>query len=229
MCISRGVLHGIGVMFWFYAMSQIPLADVTALNYLSPIYVTIGAALFLGEKLAIRRIVAILVALVGVMIILRPGARAIEQGHLAMVLAGAVFGGSYLLAKIVTDETNPPVVVAMLSVWVTVVLAPFAFATWVTPSWEAIGILFVVAAFATGGHYTMTLALQEAPLNVTQPVTFLQLLWATVLGVAVFGEPLDFGVLLGGSLILGAITYITWREVVIKRRSITPAPPATKM
>ncbi len=227
--IARGLMHGAGVVLWFYAMSRIALADVTALNYLSPIYVTIGAALFLGEALAVRRIVAIAVALVGMVIILRPGVREIEMGHLAMVGAGIVFGGSYLIAKITTDETNPPMVVAMLSVWVMLALAPLAIAVWVPISWPDAGILLVVAALATTGHYTMTLALAYAPLNVTQPVTFLQLLWATVLGVVAFGEPLDIWVLVGGSLILGSISYITWREVVIKRRSITPAPAATKM
>nr|WP_240453762.1 DMT family transporter [Chachezhania antarctica] len=227
--IVRGGLHGIGVMLWFYAMSRIPIADVTALNYLSPIYVTIGAAIFLGETLAVRRIIAIVAALIGMVIILRPGAREIEPGHLAMLVTGIVFGASYLLAKITTDETNPAVVVAMLSFWVTVVLAPFAWSVWMPPTWHDIVLLFITAAFATGGHYTMSLALQEAPLNVTQPVTFLQLLWATLLGVVVFGEPLDIWVIVGGVLILGSITYITWREVVIKRRSVTPPPNATKM
>ena len=68
----RGVVHAVAVMLWFFAMTQIPLAEVTAMNYMTPVYVTLGAALFLGEKLAFRRIAAILVALVGVLIILRP-------------------------------------------------------------------------------------------------------------------------------------------------------------
>jgi drug/metabolite transporter (DMT)-like permease len=62
---ARGVLHTAGVALWFYAMARIPIADVTAMNYLAPIYVTIGAALFLGERLAARRVIAIVVALGG--------------------------------------------------------------------------------------------------------------------------------------------------------------------
>ena len=65
----RGVVHTIAVTLWFYAMARIPIADVTAMNYLSPVYVTLGAALFLGETLAMRRLVAVLGALVGAMII----------------------------------------------------------------------------------------------------------------------------------------------------------------
>ena len=60
---TRGVVHSGGVILWFYAMTQIPLAEVTAMNYLSPVYVTLGAALFLGEKLALRRVAAVVAAL----------------------------------------------------------------------------------------------------------------------------------------------------------------------
>ena len=225
---SRGVMHGLGVMMWFYAMTRIPLADVTAINYLSPVYVTLGSAIFLGEKLAIRRIAAIVAALVGAAIILRPGVREISMGHWAMMLAALVFGGSYLLAKLTVDKTGPAIVMGMLAFWVTVTLAPFAWAVWVPPSWAELGILAATALFATTGHYAMTLAFAEAPMAVTQPVTFLQLVWATLLGVMLFGEPVDGYVLLGGGLILAAVSFIMWREATLKRRTITPPAVATK-
>ncbi|MGR3759836.1 DMT family transporter [Roseobacteraceae bacterium NS-SX3] len=226
---GRGAVHTLGVMLWFFAMTQIPLAEVTAMNYLSPVYVTLGAALFLGERLAVRRVAAIAVALAGALIILRPGFREISPGHIAMLVTAIAFGASYLLAKFTVDGTNPAVVVAMLSVWVTIGLAPFAAATWVTPTWGELGILFAVACFATAGHYTMTLAFASAPLTVTQPVTFLQLVWATALGALVFAEPVDLWVVAGGGVILAAVSFITWREAVLKRRALTPADPATKV
>ncbi len=226
---GRGALHTMGVMLWFFAMTRIPLAEVTAMNYLSPVYVTLGAVVFLGEKLALRRIAAIVAALIGALIILRPGFREVSPGHIAMLVAAVVFGGSYLLAKFTVDGTNPAVVVAMLSLWVTAGLAPFAIAVWVTPTMAELGILFGVACFATAGHYTMTLAFSAAPVAVTQPVTFLQLIWATLLGAVVFDEAVDIWVVMGGAVILGAISFITWREAVLKRRAITPPVPATKV
>jgi drug/metabolite transporter (DMT)-like permease len=226
---ARGVAHSFGVMLWFYAMTQIPIAEVTAMNYLAPVYVTIGAAVFLGETLAARRIAAVGFALLGALIILRPGFREIDPGHLAMLAAGVVFGASYLLAKVLADQADPALVVAVLSVVVTIVLAPFAFAVWVTPTLPELGILLTVAFFATAGHYTMTLALRAAPVTVTQPVTFLQLVWATALGAVVFGEAVDVFVVLGGGLILGSVTFIAWREAVMRRRTITPTAPETKV
>lgn len=216
---GRGVVHTAGVILWFFAMTQIPLAEVTAMNYLSPVYVTLGAALFLGEKLAFRRISAIAVALLGAVIILRPGFREISPGHIAMLFTAVTFGASYLIAKFTVGSNSPAVVVAMLSVFVTIGLAPFALAVWVTPTPQEIGLLFLVACFATAGHYTMTLAFAAAPVAVTQPVTFLQLVWATLLGALVFGEPADIWVVSGGGLILAAVCFIAWREARMKKRA----------
>ncbi|MEM1352213.1 MAG: DMT family transporter [Pseudomonadota bacterium] len=225
----RGIVHGLAVISWFYAMTQIPIADVTAMNYLAPIYVSIGAALFLGERLAFRRIAAIALALVGALIILRPGFREISSGHIAMIFTAIAFGGSYLAAKVLTGEVKPSVIVAMLSIFVTVVLAPFAFAEWVTPTWADIFLLFLVACFATAGHYTMTLAFAAAPVTVTQPVTFTQLIWAVLLGYFVFDEALDIWVVLGGTLILASVSFITWREAVLKRKLRTPTLNETEV
>lgn len=225
----RGAVHALGVMLWFFAMTKLPIADVTAMNYLSPVYVTLLAALFLGEKLALRRVLAVIAALVGAMIILRPGVREISIGHIAMLITAALFAVSYLVAKIMADEVNPLVVVAMLSITVTIGLAPFAYAQWVTPTLGQVGWLFLLAIIATSGHLTMTLAFRAAPLTVTQPVTFLQLVWAATLGAVMFGEPIDGWVVLGGLVILSSVSFISWREAVLKRREMTPSVNATKV
>ncbi|AHM02753.1 membrane protein [Roseibacterium elongatum DSM 19469] len=217
----RGVAHTAGVVCWFYAMTQIPIAEVTAMNYLNPVYVSVLAVFVLGERMAFRRIMAVVLALVGALIILRPGFRELSPGHFAMLFTAASFAVGYLIAKIMADEVPPQVVVFMLSVTVTIGLAPFAAAVWVAVSWANLGWLFLTAVFATAGHYTMTLAFRAAPLTVTQPVTFLQLVWATLLGAVVFGEPADIFVILGGALIIAAVSYITWREAVLRRRAQT--------
>ncbi len=224
----RGVIHGVAVMLWFYAMTRIPLAEVTAMNYMTPVYVTLGAALFLGEKLAFRRLAAILVALIGVLIILRPGFREVSSGHLAMLGTALTLGGSYLLAKLLVRNIPPSVVVAHLSIWVTLALIPFAITVWSPPTLRDIGVLFLVASFATAGHYFMTLALQAAPVAVTQPVTFLQLIWATIVGALVFHEGVDIWVVAGGTLILTAVSFISWREAMLNKRDVTPSAFAPK-
>ena len=219
----RGATHSIAVILWFFAMTRITIAEVTAMNYLSPIYVTLMAALLLKEGLPPRRIAAIGLAFIGALIILRPGFRTVEIGHLAMLGTALMFSFSYLSAKVMSDEVSATVVVGMLNITVTLGLLPFALAVWVTPSWADIGLLFLVACFATAGHYSMTFAFASAPLTVTQPVTFLQLIWAVSLGAFVFGEAVDVFVVMGGMLILAAVLWLTWREAQ-QRRLATQTP-----
>lgn len=213
----RGLVHALGVILWFYALARIPIAEVTAMNYMAPIYVTLGAVLLLGERLAIRRILAVAVAFLGALVILRPGFRELDTGHFAMIGAAMTFAIGYLIAKKLSGEVSAVVVVGMLSLLVPIGLAPMALLNWVTPTLSELAVLMGVACFATAGHYTMTMAFQAAPVSVTMPVQFLQLVWSVLLGAIFFAEPPDFFVILGGLLIVAAISFISWREAVLKR------------
>lgn len=224
----RAVLHVIAVIAWFYAMSRITVAEVSAIGFLNPIVVTLGAALFMGEKLAARRIIAICVALIGALIVLRPGFRQLDPGHLSQIGASIAFGASYLVTKQLSGKVSATVVVAIMSLTVSVGLAPIAIAFWVPPTLSQVMWLGVVAVLATAGHYTMTRAFAAAPLTVTQPVIFLQLIWASLVGAFIFHEPLDGWVILGGAIMIGAISYITWREGRIRTGTRTPLVNATK-
>ena len=225
----RGISHTLGVTLWFFAMSRITIAELTALNYMTPIFVTVGAALFLGERLAARRIAAICVAMLGAVVILRPGFREIDIGHLSMLTGALFLGGSYLIAKRLSGMADPAIVVGWLSITVTIGLFPLALPVWVTPSLVDLGWLMLVAVFATGGHYTMTLALRAAPVAVTQPVMFFQMVWSVLVGLALFGEAVDPWVILGALIIVGSVSFIAWREYVLKKPPPTAETTPTKL
>lgn len=227
--LMRGAVHTLAVTLWFFAMARIPVAEVTAIGYLNPVCVTLGAALLFGEKLAARRLIAIAVALLGALIVLRPGAREIEPGHWAQLGAAVSFAASYLFAKGLSGKMPAGAVVGILSVTVTLGLLPFALWVWVPVGVTQVAWLALVALAATSGHYCMTRAFAVAPISVTQPVTFLQLVWAATLGYFAFGEQVDPFVLLGGGVIIGAVSYITWREAQLKRRAVTPGVGAGKL
>ncbi|MBP1806252.1 DMT family transporter [Rubellimicrobium aerolatum] len=217
LCALRGAVHTLGVLLWFFAMTRIPLAEVTAMNYLNPIYVTLGAALFLGERWEARRLLAVGAALVGALVILRPGLRAVEPGHVAMLGASLLLASGYLVAKRLSGQVPATVVVGMLSATVTLGLLPFAVAVWVPVGWAEIGWFFGTACFATLAHYCMTRAFAAAPAGATQPATFLQLVWSVLLGAVAFGEPVDGWVILGGGIIMAAVSAVAWREAVARR------------
>lgn len=215
----RGVFQAVAVLLWFFAMARIPIADVTAIGYLNPIVVTLGGALLLGEGFAWRRGVAVLVALLGALIILRPGLREVLPGHVAQLGAAVFFGAAYLVAKRLTSFAPAAVIVANMTLVVTLCLAPFAIAVWQPISMTEVLWLGLVAVFATFAHYCMTRAFQAAPVTVTQPVVFLQLVFASTAGWVFFGEVVDPYVILGGAIIIASVSYISWREAQIKRRA----------
>mgnify|MGYP001299204360 CR=1 FL=1 len=123
------------------------------------------------------------------------------------------------MVKELTRTEGATEIVVMMTFFVTVLLAPIAAAVWITPSYSEIIVLAFVAIFATLGHFCMTKAVSLAPLAVVQPVTFLQLVWATLLGILVFGEAVDLFVVIGGGLIIVSITLISYRESLLKIKS----------
>ncbi len=223
--LARGLAHGAGVMLWFFAMSRIPIAEVTALGFTAPIFTTIGAAMFLGERLHARRIGAVLVGFAGTLVILRPGIEIVDIGAIAQLAAAPLMAVSFLIAKALTRTEEPRTIVAFLTVIVTVLLLGPALLVWRTPTMTELGWLFATATFATCGHLALTQAFRAAEITVTQPISFLQLVWATLLGFYVFGEVPDGFTWLGAAIIVTSATYIAHRELTAKQREESEPPP----
>jgi len=210
---ARSIVHSAAIVLWFYAMARIPVAEVTAIGYASPIFITLGAALFLGERLRARRIIGIIFGFIGTLVILRPGFQDINSGQLAQLLATPLFAASFLIAKKLTETENSVMIVGMISVGCTILILPGALYQWQAPSPQELGWLFLTAFLATAGHFALTKAFHAAPLTVTQPVGFLQLVWAIIIGYILFDEAIDQFVILGAAIVVSATTYISHREL----------------
>ena len=221
--VLRGFVHSIGVTLWFYAMSVMPVAEVTAIGFLTYIFVSIGASIFLKEKLHKHRLSAILISFIGALIILRPGFKVIESGQLGMLIATMVFTASYLIAKVVSKERTSSEIVAMLSIFTTIFLIPSAIYSWEPLSLQALLILTFTALIATLGHITMTKAIKAAPMVVTQPVLFLQLVWASMVGLFIFDEEFDLFVIIGGTVIMLCVCYVSYREHILGKKITSEA------
>lgn len=225
----RGVAHGLGVILWFFAMANIPIAQVTALGYLTPVVVTVAAAIFLKEKLHTRRVVAVMVGFVGVLVIVRPGFSEISIGQLAQLATTPLFAVSMILAKKLTEESEPLAIVAGLSLVCTVTLLVPALVNWVMPNTIEVLLLSLTAVFATYGHYAMTLAFKYAPLTALQPISFLQLVWASLAGILLFSESVDFYVVLGGAILVLSASYIAHRESQLNRQQLKQQKAANQI
>jgi len=217
--LLRAILHGFSVMLWFFAMATIPLAEVTAIAYSTPIYTTIGAVLVFKEKIRIRRVMAVVIGFVGTLVILRPGVVEISLGSLAQVAAAIGFAGSFIMAKKLVSVESPVNILFMLTAGCGIALMPAALAVWVTPSLTDTIILFIIASLATLGHHSITQALIAAPLSATQPFIFVQMIWAIGFGYLLFHEIPDIWVIFGGFIIIASTTYLAHRENVARKKS----------
>lgn len=214
----RGVMHACGVMAWFYAMSRIPIAEVTAIGFTAPVFATIGAAFFLGEKVRARRIIAVTIGLLGAVIILRPGVTEIDPGAIAMLFAAPIFAIADLISKVLTRRETGPAVVAYLSVFVTLTIMGPALYVWRAPSLEEWGLMTLTAGLATLGHLCMVQGVKVAEVSALQPIKFLQLFWAALIGFLVFAEIPEVWTWVGSAVIVGSASYIAHREALARKR-----------
>ena len=206
----RGLAHGFGVILWFFAMARIPVSEVTAIGYITPIFVSIAAFIFLKETFSISIIGALAICMIGMIIIIRPTTSGIATGQLSMIIATLFFAASYILAKKLSATESTLEILVALNFIVTLTLAPFAIAFWVTPSLQEVLFLGIVALFATAGHFTMTMAFKLAPITITQPISYVQIVWASGIGFIFFGETVTLLFSIGASLIILSSLYVTY-------------------
>jgi drug/metabolite transporter (DMT)-like permease len=209
----RGAVHTAGLLCWFIALPFVPLAEATALGFTTPIFIMLGAILLFGEKPQAARWLAALIGLGGVLVVVAPGLSGAGNVHSLLMLAAApLFAASFLITKAMTRRDPPQVIVLWQAVMVAAFTLPFAISGWVWPSAAQWAGFVVAALLGTGGHYCLTRAFGLAEMSATQPMKFLELVWAVLLGVLVFAETPAAETLAGAVVILGATTWIARRE-----------------
>jgi len=212
----RGLFHAGGLMLWFAALPLVTLAELTAIGFSGPIFICIGAVLFLGERMSGARWTAVLIGFAGVLLIVEPwgegGFGGISRGVLMMLASTPVFAGSFLVAKVLTRHDRLEVVVFWQHLWVAALVAFFALPHW-TPLTAAQWTLLVVCGFlGAGGHYCMTRAFRVADISAVQSVKFLELLWAALLGWSVFGSVPATVTVVGGIVIFASTLLLARHE-----------------
>lgn len=212
--ISRGAIHTAGMMLWFVALPLTTLAEITALGFTGPIFVTIGAALFLGEDVRLRRWIAVIVGFIGAMIIIRPGFSALHLGVICILLSTPIFSASNLMSKALASTDSANTIVIWQNIVIVICAAPFAILFWQNPGWGDI-VWFLLAGLAgTLGHICQQRGYQLADITLLQPIGFLSLIYNTVLGYLLFFQQPDVWTFVGAAVIFGSAMYISHREAV---------------
>ncbi len=216
--VFRGALHTSGMFLWFVGLPLATLASVTALGFTGPIFITIGAAMFLGEDVRLRRWMAVLVGFAGAMIIIRPGAGDIGIGALCILLSTPIYSISNLISKALARTDSANTIVIWQNGIITLCALPFALWFWETPAWT--DLLWFVAAGLCGtlGHLSQQNGYQLADITLLQPIGFLTLLWNALLGFCLFSQQPDLWTFVGAGVIFASAMYISHREAVRNAR-----------
>ena len=196
----------------YYAFSVLPLAEVYAILFASPLMITVLAIPVLGETVRIRRWAAVIVGLIGVIVVLRPGATNLELGHLA-ALAAAFFGSiaSIVVRKVGADER--PLVLLIYPMMANFVLMAIALPFVHKPMpIEHLGLIGLVAMLAWIASRMMITAYQNGEAAIIAPMQYSQIIWATIYGFWFFGETIDTPTGVGASIIIASGLYIVLRE-----------------
>lgn len=225
----RSFIHASAFAVWFVALPLIPIAETTALGFTTPLFITIGAALFLGEKVGVRRIGAVVIGFVGTLVIIRPGFATLSEGSLLMLATAPMFAASNLMAKAIASRDSITAIVGWQSTAITLFLLVPALCFWQWPSLTQFLWLALGGVMGSMAHLCLSQSYKVADITATQPIGFLQLVWASALGFLMFGDHPDLWTWLGAAVIFVSNMYISHREVVRRGKpdltgGVPPAP-----
>ena len=201
------------MMLWLFAVGHITLVETTVINFATPLFVMLGAALLLKESLHRDRLVAAGIGFLGVLVVVAPQAtRVTGVWSLLMVAAAAVFALSFLMSKRLT-VTETPMSIAFWQALVVTALSVRA-AIWL---WQPVPFAMWLAALASGllaaaGNYTLTRAFSESDISASQPARFVDMVWAGLLGWLIFGDRPAAAALTGGVIILSSTLWLAHRD-----------------
>jgi drug/metabolite transporter (DMT)-like permease len=224
----RGGVHTLGLILWFIALPQIPLADMTAIGFTGPIFIMLGAAWFLGEPMRKDRWIAASIGFAGVLVVVLPKLTGTGGWYnLVMLASSPIFAASFLITKHLTRTEKPGVIVMWQSITVTLFSLPLALMHWQAPTaWQWVGFM-AAGVLGTVGHYSLTKAFSIVDISATQSLRFLDLVWASLLGWLVFGDVPSQWTWIGAFVILLSTVWIARREG--RRREVPAATNASEI
>jgi drug/metabolite transporter (DMT)-like permease len=200
--VARNLIHYGAQLGWFFALTLIPIGQVVAIEFTMPIWTAILATSFLGERMTVWKVGAIMLGLIGVLIIVRPAAGQINPGQLIALAAAVGFGISIALVKFLTRTENTlSIVFWMLVAQSAAGFLPTLF-VWVWPSASAWGWIAMIAVCGTFSHFCLARAMLYADATIVIPMDFLRVPLTATAGWLLYSERLDLMTVLGAALIL---------------------------
>ena len=211
--------NGIFAMWlWFSAIAYIPIDEQTALSFLAPIFTTIGAVFFLGERVRIRRLTAIFISLIGALVIIRPGFVDFSLGHGLATTSAMAMGITMLLIKSLTAQDSPLTIVFYSNLLMAPVALLPALTVW---QWPDLSLWLWMMGFgpaAAIGHFALAKSYSLADASFVASIDYARLPFAALIGWILFAELSDIWTWIGASIIFTSTLYIARREMKLAQK-----------
>ena len=214
----RGALNAVALLMFFTALSLTPVARVTALSFSAPLFTALLSVVFLGERFRIRRWAAIFVGFAGTLIILRPGMIPADTGSILVVGAALIWAVTMIVIKVLSRTESSFTITAYMNIFLSLFSLGPALWVWVAPPPEMWVWLVAIAVLGTIAQIALSQALKETEPTAVLPFDFLKLVWATLLGMWVFGELPAVITWIGALVVFASGFFIAYREHQERRR-----------
>jgi len=210
--LLRAFFQTCSAFAFFLGLAIVPLATVTALHFTTPLFAVLIGIIALGERVSVRRWTAIAAGFIGTLIILRPDGGSLGYGELLILGSAIAWAAAIIVIKVLGRTDSSITITAYMYLLMTPITLMAALFDWRWPTGEQ--YLWLVGIGLTGalGHVFTAEALKRAPTHVVTPFDFFRLVWATVIGMLLFGEDADIFVWGGGAIVIASVSYIVWRE-----------------
>jgi drug/metabolite transporter (DMT)-like permease len=205
-------------LLFILGLGHLQVAEATAINFISPIFITALSIPLLGEKVGIRRWAAAAVGFLGVMLVVQPGGSAFQVAALLPIGAALAWAVAAIATRLMSSE-QPEATLAWSAVMGLIALTAFVPFHWRTPTAEEIGLAVLMGSFSTVGHWLIILAYRKAAASTIAPFSYIQLLFAGLLGFGVFGTVPGAMTLVGGLVIAASGLYTAHRERIRAREA----------
>ena len=213
----RGIINVPTMYVGFAALMFIPLEQIQALHFIVPLIVTFLAVFFFKEKIRFVRITALIIGLLGMFVMLRPGMIEMNIGVYMVLFTSIVWSFIIIITKFLSKNDSPITILTYQYSFVTFFSFFIVIFFWETPSPIIFLYTFLAALSGTILHIALIYSYKLVDLTLTQPFTFLSLIWASLFGYNVFGEEPDIFTWLGATIIFSGVLIIFYRESYLKK------------
>jgi drug/metabolite transporter (DMT)-like permease len=220
--IGRAFINATSMLSWFMALSLMEVGDATAVSLIGPVFVAILAMVFLGEHVGPIRWLGIFLAIVGGLIVVRPGFTEISSGVWLVLFSAVAVSNSKLIAKILTRHDSPTAIVAYMTILTIPITFVPAFFVWQTPTLYQLFFLALIGVFGTIGHLLFVQAYKLADMSLVEPAMFTRMIWAALISLVLFAEFPSPWTWAGAGVIVVGTTLLARKEVRRAPRRVDP-------